>query len=248
MTAEDELRKAMATVFTSGAYLEPIVAAFEAALGSEPYFQQLPHEHLVALQTLLTTYLIPARFQEMTTKVKSDLECMFYSVISGIHPVSNLDPDDIDDIATGVNLLLGPKIKECMVRNVWNYFIRRPLVVPETINEAMFEDRERQKSLVLEKQRVLQSVCLIVANSTTMLSSNAHFASDDAAQLFNIMTVQGRMHLASSLNSSGSSTSSVSQAGFALDEEDPTIDQTDSISPAHSPATSTSEPDSFVQV
>ncbi len=49
MTAEDKLRKAMATVFTSGAYLEPIVAAFEAALDSEPYFQQLPHEHIVAL-------------------------------------------------------------------------------------------------------------------------------------------------------------------------------------------------------
>ncbi len=147
----------MATVFTSGAYIEPIVAAFEAALDSEPYFQQLPHEHLVALQTLLTTDLIPARFQEMTTKVKSDLECMFQSVIPGIHPVSNLNPDE--SIATGVNSLLGPKIKECMVRNVWKYFIRCPLVVPETINQAMFEDRERQKSLVLEKQRVLQSVC-----------------------------------------------------------------------------------------
>lgn len=214
MTAEDKLRKAMATGFTSGAYLEPIVAAFEAALGSEPYFQQLPHEHLVALRTLLTTYLIPARFQEMTTKVKSDLECMFYSVISGIHPVSNLDPDDIDDIATGVNLLLGPKIKECMVRNVWKYFVRRPLVVPENIKSAMFEGRERQKSLVLEKQRVLQSVCPIVANLNTMLSSNLQFAADDAAQLFNSSTAQGRVHFASSLTSSGSSTSSESQAGF----------------------------------
>ncbi len=184
----------------------------------------------------------------MTTKVKSDLECMFQSVISGIHPVSNLNPDDIDDISTGVNLLLGPKIKECMVRNVWKYFIRRPLVVPETINQAMFEDRERQKSLLLEKQRVLQSVCPIVANLNTMLSSNMQFASDDAAQLFNSLTVQGRMHLASSLTSSGSSTSFVSQAGSALDEQDPTANQPDSISPAHSPATSTSEPDSFAQV
>ncbi len=62
------------------------------------------------------------------------------------------------------------------------------------------------------------------------------------------LTVQGRMHLASSLTSSGSSTSSVSQGGSALDVEDPTANQKDSISPAHSPATSTSESDTFAQV
>ena len=237
MNAEDKFRKAMATVFTSGAYLEPLVAAFEAALDSETYFQHLPHEHSAALRTLLTTDLIPARFQEMTTKVKSELECMFLSVISGIHPVSNSNPND--SIATGINLLLGPKIKAFMVRNVWKYFIRRPLVVPETINQAIFEDRERQKSLVLEKQRVLQSVCPIVANLNTMLSSNLQFVSDDTAHLFNSLTVQGHMHLASSLTSSGSSTSSVSQGWSALDVEDHTTNQTDNISPARSPATST---------
>ncbi len=145
-----------------------------------------------------------------------------------------------------INLYLGPYIKTCMIKNMVKFFIRRPLVVPQSFNQTIFEDRERQKSQVLEKQSILQSVCRVVANLNTLIGGNVQTLSDDTTHLFNSLAVQGNMHAASSLISSGSSPDSVSQAGSALDVEEHTSSHTD-ISPPNSVA-GTSDPDSFVQV
>lgn len=236
--------EALQEVLLGSLCFAPVVAAFEAAFDCEPYCQQLPQ--LAALRTLLTTDLIPARFKEMTSSVKSELECKFGDVTSDIHCTRDSRPRGSASAGGWINLYLGPYIQTCMMKNMVKYFIRRPLVVPESFNQTIFEDLQRQKSLVLEKQRVLQSVCHVVSNLSTMIESNVQTLADDTTHLSNSLAVQGHMHAASSLTSSGSSADSVSQAGSALDVEEHTSNLTDISSP--NSVAGTSDPDSFVQV
>lgn len=86
----------------------------------------------------------------------------------------------------------------------------------------------------------------LCAKLNTMIGSNEQTMSDDTTHLFNSLAVQGHLHAASSLTSSGSSADSVSQAGSASGLEDHASNQTD-ISPPSSTSGS-SDPDSFVQV
>ncbi len=244
LDAEDKFQKAMLTILTGSAYLAPIVAAFEAAFDSESYCQQLPQS--AALRVLLTADLIPARFKEMTSSVELEVERKFAGVIADMRPVRGARPTGSASYGGWINLYLGPYIKTCMIKNMVKFFIRRPLVVPQFFNQTIFEDRERQKSQVLEKQCILQSVCRVVANLNTLTGSNVQTLSDDTTHLSNSLAVQRHMHAASSLTSSGSSADSASQAGSALDVEEHTSNQTD-ISPPNSVA-GTSDPHSFVQV
>jgi len=244
LDAEDKFQQAMITVLTGSAFLAPIVAAFDAAFDSESSCQQLPQS--AALRVLMTRDLIPARFKEMTSSVKSEVERRFAGVIADMRPVSGARPTGSASYGGWINLYLGPYIKTCMIKNMVKFFIRRPLVVPESFNQTIFEDRERQNSLILEKQRVLQSVRHVVSNLSTMIESNLQTLSDDTTHLSNSLAVQGHMHAASSLTSSGSSADSVSQAGSALGLEDHASNQTDISPPSFT--SGTSDPDSFVQV
>ncbi len=168
LDAEEKFQKTMITVLTGSAFLAPIVAAFEAAFDSESYCQQLPQS--AALRVLLTRDLIPARFKEMTSSVELEVERRFAGVIADMRPVRGARPTGSASFGGWINLYLGPYIKTCMIKNMVKYFVRRPLVVPMSFNQTIFEDHERQKSQILEKQRILQSVCRVAANLNTMMS------------------------------------------------------------------------------